>query len=161
MNPVNTKSGRSVISAFRSIFHDPKYSGRRHRPTLGEMIMQGIYKQTFSGYVIGRGGNQFQVCRNRDLKCTIGNRPYKYFTCNNTHRYIDVLPRFVKAYNDTVHSTTGMALSPVTDSEVLAIWMRTEVRRRGQFASRKQRRFVRRSLCASEWRRCGLLRLPN
>jgi len=28
------------------------------------------------------------------------------------------------AYNDTVHSTTGMAPSRVTDSDVLAIWER-------------------------------------
>ena len=73
---------------------------------------------------------QFQVCRNPDLKCTvvervhrtIRGRHYKYFTHKNTHRYIDVLPKFVKAYNDTVHSTTGMAPSRVTDSNVLAVW---------------------------------------
>jgi len=46
---------------------------------------------------------------------------YKY-----SYRYIDVLPKFVKAYNDTVHSTTGMAPSRVTDSDVLAIWKTME-----------------------------------
>ena len=52
---------------------------------------------------------------------TIRDRLYKYFTYKNTHRYIDVLPKFVEAYNDTVHSATGMASSKVTDSD-LAIW---------------------------------------
>jgi hypothetical protein len=28
---------------------------------------------------------------------------YKYFTYTNTYRYIDVLSKFVRAYNDTVH----------------------------------------------------------
>ena len=42
-----------------------------------------------------------------------------------------MLPKFVKAYNDTVHSATGMAPSRVTDSEVLAIWKRMVSRRRG------------------------------
>jgi hypothetical protein len=32
------------------------------------------------------------------------------------------LPNFVKAYNDTVHSTTVMAPSRVTHADVLAIW---------------------------------------
>jgi len=69
---------------------------------------------------------------NPDLKCalvervhrTIRDRLYKYFTHKNTYRYIDVVPKFVKAYNETVHSTTGMAPSRVTDSDVLAIWKR-------------------------------------
>ena len=46
---------------------------------------------------------------------------YKYFTYKNTGRYIDVLQKFVEAYNDTVHITTGMAPSNVTVSKVLAI----------------------------------------
>jgi len=89
--------------------------------------------------MLKREGIQFQVCRNPDVKCsvverahrTIRDRLYKYFTYKNTYRYIDVLPKFVKAYNDTVHSATGMAPSRVTDSEVLAIWKRMEARRRG------------------------------
>ena len=79
-------------------------------------------------------GIQFQVCRKPDLKCavvervhpTIGDRIYKYFTWRNTYRYIDVLPKIVKAYNDTVHSTTVMAFSRITDSDVLAIWKSME-----------------------------------
>jgi len=83
-------------------------------------------------------GIQFQVCRNSDVKCTvveraqrtIRDRLYKYLTYKNTFRYIDVLPKFVRAYNDTVHSTTGMAPSRVTESDVLAIWKRMNRRRR-------------------------------
>ena len=63
-------------------------------------------------------GIQFLVYRNPGLKCavvehvhrTIRDRLYKYFTYTNTYRYIDVLPKFDKAYKDTVHST-GMAPS--------------------------------------------------
>jgi len=75
---------------------------------------------------------------NPDVKCavveraqrTIRDRLYKYLTYKNTLRYIDVLPKFAQAYNDTVHSTTGMAPSRVTDSDVLAIWKRMNSRRR-------------------------------
>ena len=89
--------------------------------------------------MLKREGIQFQVCRNPDVKCsvveranrTICDRLYKYFTYKNTYRYIDVLPKFVRAYNDTIQSATGMAPSRVTDSDVLTIWKRMEAQRRG------------------------------
>ena len=84
-------------------------------------------------------GIQFQICRIPGVKCsvaerahrTIRDRLYKYFTYKNTYRYIDALPIFVRAYNDTINSATGMAPSRVTDSDVLAVWKNLEARRRG------------------------------
>jgi hypothetical protein len=38
------------------------------------------------------------------------------------------LPKFVEAYNDTVHSTTGMAPSKVSDRDILATWKRLQQR---------------------------------
>jgi hypothetical protein len=88
--------------------------------------------------VLKREGIQFQLCKNPDVKCSIVERAhrtvkskiYKYFTYKNTYRYIDVLPKFVKAYNATVHTTTGMAPAKVTDSDVLAIWQRMNDKRK-------------------------------
>jgi len=87
--------------------------------------------------MLKREGIHFQVCRNLDVKCpvveraqrTLRDKLYKHFTYRNTHRYIDVLPQFVQAYNDTVHSSIGMAPSKVTDSDVLAIWKKTHKNR--------------------------------
>jgi hypothetical protein len=45
-------------------------------------------------------------------------------TYKNTYRFIGVLPKFVKGYNDTVHSTNIIAPSKVTDTDVLKIWRR-------------------------------------
>jgi len=77
-------------------------------------------------------GVQFRVGKNTDVKCavveivvcTIRDIVYKYFTYKSNFRYIDVLPKFVGAYNDTVYSKSGKAPSRVTDSDVLAIWKR-------------------------------------
>jgi len=87
--------------------------------------------------MLNREGIQFQVCKNPNVKCsvverahrTIRDRLYKYFTYKNTYRYIDVLSKFVKAYNDTAHSSTCMAPSGVTDSDILAIWKRMNEKR--------------------------------
>ena len=53
----------------------------------------------------------------------------KYFTLKNSYRFIDVLHKFVKAYNDTVHTTTGIAPSKFTDSGFLNIWKRVNGKR--------------------------------
>jgi hypothetical protein len=74
-------------------------------------------------------GIQFQFCRKHGVKCsiiesaqrTIRDRLYKYFTNKNTHRYIDVLQKFVDSYNDTFHPTTGMWPTKFTVSNFLAI----------------------------------------
>ena len=84
-------------------------------------------------------GIHFLVCSNTDVKCAvverahrmIRDRIYKYFTYKYTLSYIDVLPKFVKTYNETVHSTTGMAPSHMRELDVLAIRKRMRRRRIG------------------------------
>jgi len=41
---------------------------------------------------------------------------------------MDLLDNFVSGYNDTVHSSTGMAPSLVSDKDVLRIWDRMRKR---------------------------------
>ena len=53
---------------------------------------------------------------------TLSDKLHRYFTYKNTYKYIDVLPKFVKGYNATVHSTTGMAPADVSDTDVLTMW---------------------------------------
>ena len=43
--------------------------------------------------------------------------------------YIDGLHKLVKAYNGTVHTTTGIAPSKVTDLDILNIWKRMNAKR--------------------------------
>jgi len=64
---------------------------------------------------------------------TIRDRLYKYLTYKNTFR----LPKFVRTYNETVHSKTGMALPRATDSDVLAVWKGMNSRRRIRVAKYK------------------------
>ena len=80
--------------------------------------------------MLKREGIEFHVCRNPDVKCavmervnrTLRDKLHRYFTFKNTYKYIDVLSKFVKGYNATVYSTTGMAPADVSDTEVLTIW---------------------------------------
>ena len=123
----------TVTSAFKSILENPKYSKPIQRQPIWVRTDKGkeFLNQDFQD-MLKYKGIQFQVCLNPDVKCSIVTRArrtvrdkiYIYFTYSNSNRYIDVLQKFVDAYNDTVHSATGMAPSRVTDSDVLTIWQR-------------------------------------
>ena len=126
--PLRSKTGTAVSSAFRSIL--AKYSKPVRRRPIWVSTDRGkeFLNRSFQA-MLKKEGIQFQICRDPNVKCavvershrTIRDNLYKYMTYRNTYRYIDVLPKFVRGYNDTVHSTTGMAPSKVTDSDILAI----------------------------------------
>jgi len=131
--PLKRKTGNAVTSAFQTILKDPKYLKPIRRCPVWERtdIGKEFLNKSLQD-MLKREGIQFQTCRNPDVKCsvverayrTIRDKLYKYFTYKNTYRFIDVLPAFVRGYNATVHSTTGMPPARVTDSDILTIWKR-------------------------------------
>ena len=110
--PVKTNSGPAVTAAFRSIFDDkPKLMTRRPvwvRTDKGKEFLNKDFQD-----MLRDEGNHFQVCKNPDVKCAfveraqrkIRDRLYKYLTYKNTFRYIDVLPKFVRVYNEQSRAT--------------------------------------------------------
>ena len=57
---------------------------------------------------------------NRILKTRI----WRYFTKNQTLRYIDALPAFVRSYNNTYHRSIGMASSKGNAVNQVVVWQR-------------------------------------
>ena len=47
---------------------------------------------------------------------------WRYFTHNNTYRYVDVLLELVSGYNASPHKGVGMALIELNDSNQIKIW---------------------------------------
>jgi transcriptional regulator with PAS, ATPase and Fis domain len=66
----------------------------------------------------------------RTLK-TIRDKIQKYLTHYNTLRFIHDLPKFVAAYNNSVHTSTGMAPERVGDKDALKIFLRAKHRQQG------------------------------
>jgi transposase InsO family protein len=132
MIPLKSMTGTAVTTAFQSILPQ----GRRRPIWVRTDRGKEFLNEKFQA-MLRHEGIQFQVCRNPDVKYsvvervhrTIKNKIYKYFTYKSTYRYIDVLPKFVRAYNATVHGT-GMAPARVSDRDVLAIWRRMNEKRR-------------------------------
>jgi len=49
---------------------------------------------------------------------------YKYFTKNNTYRYLDVINKVLTGYNKSMHSTIGMLPSKIIPSYIYTVWRR-------------------------------------
>jgi hypothetical protein len=62
---------------------------------------------------------------------TIRDKIQKYLTHYNSLRFIDDLPKFVTAYNNTVHTATRMATEIVGDRDVLKIFLRARLAQKG------------------------------
>jgi hypothetical protein len=79
-----------------------------------------------------RQGVNFHMTHNPDIKGAVierfnkslKTRMYKYFTKNNTYRYLDVINTLLTGYNNSVHSTIAMPPSKVNPSNLYSDWKR-------------------------------------
>ncbi len=55
---------------------------------------------------------------------TLKTKMWRYFTANNTRRYIDVLPNMLHAYNHSLHRTIGMRPADVKPKHETELWVR-------------------------------------
>jgi hypothetical protein len=96
--PPKSKTAPAVASAFTYILNDPRRLPIWVRTDRGKEFLNKTFQDSLK-----REGIQFQVCKHPDVNCsivervhrTIRDKLYKYFT--NRNKYIDVLPKFVKA----------------------------------------------------------------
>ena len=103
--PVKTKTGAAVSAAFQEVF---KTAGRvpsklwvdKGREFYNKTLQDLLNKKGISIYSTENEEKSSVVERwNRTIKRYM----WKYFTANNTHKYIDILPDLVKKYNNTYH----------------------------------------------------------
>ncbi|MCU7951726.1 MAG: DDE-type integrase/transposase/recombinase [gamma proteobacterium symbiont of Bathyaustriella thionipta] len=107
--PLKNKTGISVTKAFEKII------GERIPKKLWVDEGKEFYNSTFIKFLDQHKINMYSTFNegkavvierfNRTLKRIM----WKYFTTNNTRKYIDVLPEMIKNYNEKVHSTIKMS----------------------------------------------------
>lgn len=122
--PLKTKTGPELVKAFRTIISE---SGRKPVKLQTDKGVEFVNK-VFQAYLKSEGVGFFTT--NSDLKAsvcerfnrTLKSRMWRYFTQNNTRRYLEVLPDLVKAYNNSKHRTIGTEPVNVTLANQTKIW---------------------------------------
>ena len=119
---LKSKHGKVVSEALDTIFR--QHVCKRFQSDKGTEFYNVHVQKVLDHYKIVRWGSE-----NDDVKCaiverfnrTLKSRMFKYFTAQNTRRYIEVLPSLVHGYNNTVHRSIKMAPANVTKKDQLRL----------------------------------------
>ena len=100
---LKTKTGKEVAQAFRKLFLDGPPS-RLWTDKGTEFYNQQLKAVLAANSVtLYSTENEEKVSIVERWNRTMKNIMWKYFTANNTQKYIDVLPSMVEKYNNTYH----------------------------------------------------------
>lgn len=123
--PLKTKSACSVLTGMKQIHED----GRRPRKLQTDMGTE-FTNARMQNYLKGEGIEYF-FTQNQDIKAslierfwrTLKGKMYRYFTHNQTKKYIDILPDIVHSYNHTLHRSIKMPPAEVKACNEEKVWM--------------------------------------
>ena len=115
--PIKTKQGDEVIRALKQIMttsgRAPKYYLQTDEGT--EFFNRHMRELTKTkGFKHFHSHSEHKAALVERFNRTIKTYLYRYFSYKQTHRYLDVLPYFVDAYNRRIHSAHGKAPIKVT-----------------------------------------------
>jgi hypothetical protein len=116
------KSGKEIASVLKTIFEMTNF--KRLQTDKGREFLNIDVKQ-----LLRSTDTALWISENDDVKAalverfnqTIKDRMYKYFTANNTYRWIDVLPKLIENYNNTIHRTIKMKPIDVKEKDLLKL----------------------------------------
>ena len=109
--PLKTKTGKEVAQALRKLFldgHPSRLCTDKGTEFYNQQLKVVLPANNVMLYYMENEEKSSVVERwNRTMKNII----WKYFTANNTQKYIDVLPSMVEKYNNTYHRSIKLTPS--------------------------------------------------
>ena len=109
VEPMKTKTGESLVEAFSRIIKKGRTPGMLHTDKETEFTNKQFQKllkehniRFFTTY------NETRASIVERFNSTLKRNMLKYFTANNTLKYIDILQKLVKSYNSSRHRSIGI-----------------------------------------------------
>ena len=116
MLPLKDKTGKSVAGAFKEIFKKSKKSKRKPEKLWTDKGREFYNKHEELGVELYSTENAEKSSVVERWNRTMKEKMFKYFTANNTNKYIDVLDDFVERYNNNKRHS-GIKMTPVETSK--------------------------------------------
>src|SRR6266853_1628906 len=125
--PIKSKSPKDVKPAFEEIFK----SGRKPfklQTDSGLEFESGQMKTFFADHNVEQFSvkSQYKAAMVERFNRTLKTKMWHYFTHNNTHRWVEVLPLLVEGYNNSIHRSINIAPAKVNKDNETAMWLRNE-----------------------------------
>ena len=123
LRPLKNKTGAQMKTAFQDIFSGSRQC-LRLRSDKGKEYCCNIMEKYFKEIGINHFVTYNKVQANFAERCnrTIKQRLFKYFTHQQTYRYIDILQDIATNYNATFHRSIKMAPKDVTTENQQIVW---------------------------------------
>ena len=107
--PLRDKTGLSITKAFQELFKEGKKPTKlwvdQGKEFLNKEFKPFLLKHNVEMYQTFNEGKAVVIER---FNRTIKEKMWRYFTEFNTKKYLDVLPKLLKEYNNSYHSTIKM-----------------------------------------------------
>lgn len=122
---IKTKNADSIRKSFEDIFLEANATPRHLQSDKGtEFVSKEV--QLF----LKKKGINYYTTNNPDIKASIVERfqrtlkmkMWRYFTHNNTYRYIDVLQGLLHSYNNSFHRSIKMRPCDVNSGNIMTVW---------------------------------------
>lgn len=115
--PVKNKSALEVKTAFETMLQETERRPTYVQTDKGREFLNAIFQSFLQKYSI-----LHYTSENDDTKCaiverfnrTLKSKMWRYFTYTKSLRYIEVLPKLLMSYNNTLHRSIKMTPSDVT-----------------------------------------------
>lgn len=122
---LKNKNVNSIINAFQNIFLEYGNKPKHIQSDKGSEFIAKRVQHFFRDNNIN-----FYTTNNPDIKASIVERfqrtmkskMWRYFTHNNTYRYIDILNDLIYSYNHSRHSSIKMCPSEVNSNNIMTVW---------------------------------------
>lgn len=123
--PMKKKDSETVKKCFESIFAEAKATPRHIQSDKGTEFVSKNVRNYFKNKNIN-----YYTTNNPDIKASIVERfqrtlkmkMWRYFTHNNTYRYIDILKDLLHSYNHSFHSSIKMCPCDVNSNNIMTVW---------------------------------------
>ena len=106
--PIRNKTGDEITNAFTKLFEN-RVPRKLHTDKGLEFInkkTQQLLKKLGVHWFTTENETKAQIVER--FNCTLKSRMWKYFTAQNTKKWVDILPQLVENYNTSVHRSINM-----------------------------------------------------
>lgn len=130
LRPTKNKTAKEIAKQLADIFSNPgDIPAKLQSDAGGEFLgkpVQSLLKTHDVHFFVSQSNNKAAMIE-RVIR-TIKTRLYRYFYTHRTTNWIDVLSKLETAYNNSRHSTIGIAPANVSMENEMLIWMRLYAR---------------------------------